>query len=35
MTIGIIFNATVWAVLLGGLVYLTVDCVRDLMEQMR
>lgn len=29
------FNAIVWAVLLGGLVYLTVDCIRDLMEQMR
>lgn len=29
------FNAIVWAVLLGGLVYLTVDCIRDLWEQMR
>ena len=30
-----VFGAIVWAVLLGGLVYLTVDCVKDLMEQMR
>ena len=24
-----IFNIAVWAVLLGGLVYLTIDCLRD------
>ena len=30
-----VFNAIVWSVLLGGLVYLTVDAIKDLMEQMR
>ena len=30
-----IFNAIVWTVLLGGLVYLTIDAFRDLFEQMR
>ena len=30
-----VFDAIVWAVLLGGLVYLTVDAIKDLMEQMR
>ena len=30
-----IFNAIVWTVLLGGLVYLTIDAFRDLWEQMR
>ena len=29
------FDTIVWAVLLGGLVYLTIDAIRDLMEQMR
>ena len=30
-----VFDAIVWAVLLGGLVYLTVDAIKDLMEQIR
>ena len=35
MTMAIIVNAIVLTILAGGLVFLTVDCVKDLMEQMR
>jgi len=30
-----IFNVAIWAVMLGGLVYLTIDCLRDLFGLLR